>query len=270
MPIATEISCISCEDNIWLECTSQKLPFGFIGDFTDDRDVLVITPEGGKIKHTKKYSVEESNQFIKGSCVVSNDGLIDAKVTVNSKGIQYDNKYWLETQTERDLDTHYKEQWPYINSVKVNNMNLENDKNRIEFIEDVSFQAANYAKKVGNRLLFAINVLNRNKHVPDRYRDREFPLKVNRGFTDVDEIEKEIIEDRENNFIDKELLDQFNKVNRQSNKYINKNRLISDITVNSENHSFIGGNGFAVSNCAMGKHKDNAGFCYNCGGKLNE
>ncbi len=38
-----------------------------------------------------------------------------------------------------------------------------------------------------------------------------------------------------------------------NNKYINKNRLISDITVNSENHSFIGGNGFAVSNCAMGK-----------------
>ena len=23
-------------------------------------------------------------------------------------------------------------------------------------------------------------------------------------------------------------------------------------------------------NCAIGKHKDNAGFCYNCGGKLNE
>jgi transglutaminase-like putative cysteine protease len=183
------------EENIWLECTSQKLPFGFIGDFTDDRDVLVITPEGGKIEHTKKYSVEENLQVIKGNCQVANNGGISARVNIKSKGIQYDNKYWLETQTERDLDTHYKEQWPYINSVKVNNMNLENDKNRIEFIEDVSFQAANYAKKVGNRLLFAINVLNRNKHVPDRYRDREFPLKVNRGFTDVDEIEISLPQD---------------------------------------------------------------------------
>jgi len=38
-----------------------------------------------------------------------------------------------------------------------------------------------------------------------------------------------------------------------NNKYINKNKLISDITVESKNHSFIGGDGFAVSNCAMGK-----------------
>jgi DNA-directed RNA polymerase beta subunit len=35
--------------------------------------------------------------------------------------------------------------------------------------------------------------------------------------------------------------------------YNNKNRKISDITVESDNHCFIAGNGFAVSNCAMGK-----------------
>lgn len=44
--------------------------------------------------------------------------------------------------------------------------------------------------------------------------------------TDVHEIEKEIIQDRENNFLDKELLDQFNKVNRKNNKYIHKEELL--------------------------------------------
>lgn len=38
------------------------------------------------------------------------------------------------------------------------------------------------------------------------------------------------------------------------NKFINTNNYISDLTIdNSEYHSFIGGDGFAVSNCAMGK-----------------
>lgn len=177
------------DENIWLECTSQKLPFGFIGDFTDDRDVLVITPEGGKIKHTKKYSIEENTQVIKGSYAIANNGAINAKVIVNSKGIQYDNKYWLETETERDLDIHYKKRWKYINSISVSNMDIENNKNDIEFIENVDFQASNYSKIVGTRMLLTLNALNRNTHVPDRYRTRKQSLKIKRGFIDIDEVE---------------------------------------------------------------------------------
>ena len=182
------------EDNedIWLECTSQKLPFGFIGDFTDDRDVLVITPEGGKIQHTKKYKVEDNIQTIKGNYSVSNDGALEVDVLVNSKGIQYDDKYWLETETERDLDTHYKKRWRYINDISIKNMVIENNKNDIEFIEDINFKATNYTKIIGNRMLLTINALNRNTHVPDRYRNRKFPLNVKRGFMDVDEVEIEI------------------------------------------------------------------------------
>ena len=31
--------------------------------------------------------------------------------------------------------------------------------------------------------------LNRNTDIPDRYRDRKLPLKIKRGFKDVDEVE---------------------------------------------------------------------------------
>lgn len=180
------------DENIWLECTSQKLPFGFIGDFTDDRDVLVITPEGGKIKHTKKYKVEDNIQTIKGNYSISNEGTLEADALVYSHGIQYDDKYWLETETERDLDEHYKKRWRYINGLSINSMDIENNKKDIEFIEHVNFKATNYPKIIGDRMLLTVNALNRNTHVPDRYRDRKFPLKINRGFIDIDEVEIEI------------------------------------------------------------------------------
>ncbi|KAA5826316.1 DUF3857 domain-containing protein [Algibacter amylolyticus] len=179
----------TAQDDIWLECTSQKLPFGFIGDFTDDRDVLVISPDGGEIKHTKKYKVEDNLQTIKGNYSISNDGTLEANAIINSKGIQYDDKYWVETETERDLDKYYKKRWRYINDMSINNMAIENNKKDIEFIEHVDFKAANYTKVIGNRMLLTINALNRNIHVPDRYRNRKFPLKVNRGFKDIDEVE---------------------------------------------------------------------------------
>lgn len=149
----------------------------------------MITPEGGKIQHTKKYIPEESLQTIKGICDISNDGSIKAMVNVNSRGIQYDNKYWLETETERDLDVYYKRRWKYINNMSINSMSIENDKNTIELIENINFQAVNYTKKVGERMLVNLNVLNRNTHIPDRYRGRKLPLKINRGFKDVDEVE---------------------------------------------------------------------------------
>jgi hypothetical protein len=177
------------EEDIWLECTSQKLPFGFIGDFTDDRDVLVITPEGGEIQHTKKYSTEESTQTINGSYSVSNEGTIDVVANVISKEIQYNDKYWLESETERDLDIYYKKRWKYINNVFINKMTIDNDKNNIIFSETINFQATNYPKIVGNRMLLTLNALNRNTHIPDRYRNRKLPLKIKRGFKDIDEVE---------------------------------------------------------------------------------
>lgn len=177
------------KEDIWLECTSQKLPFGFIGGFTDNRDVLVITPEGGEIKRTKKYKTEENTQVIKANYTVTNVGDIHVQATVKSQGIQYDNKYWLETENDRDLDKHYKKRWRYINNMTIDNMQIVNNKDSIVFSEKISFQAANYSKIVANRMLLTVNALNRNRHIPDRYRHRKLPLKINRGFKNIDEVE---------------------------------------------------------------------------------
>lgn len=176
-------------ETLWLECTSQKLPFGFIGDFTDDRDVLVVTPEGGKIKHTKKYTTNENSQTIEGSFSLLDDGTIDVTAHVVSKGIQYDNKYAIETETDRDLDVYYKKRWNYINNIIINNKAISNNKDSVAFIENVKFTATNYSKIIGDRMLFNVNALNRNTYMPDRYRTRKYPLKINRGFIDGDEVE---------------------------------------------------------------------------------
>ncbi len=177
------------DKDIWLECTSQSLPFGFLGDFTDDRDVIVVTPDGGMIKHTTKYITEENLQMLKGAYSLTNDGAISAQVEVISKGIQYDDKYRIENYEAREKDLMYKKRWRYINTLNIEDIVIENDKDSIQFKEVVKFKARNYAKKAGNRLLFAINALNRNRHIPDRYRNRTLPVKVKRGFIDRDEIE---------------------------------------------------------------------------------
>src|SRR5690606_28538244 len=41
----------------------------------------------------------------------------------------------------------------------------------------------------GELLLFSPNVLNRNMQVPNRYRNRKLPLRIERGFMDEDQYE---------------------------------------------------------------------------------
>ncbi len=176
-------------EDIWLECTSQKVPFGFIGDFSDDRDVLVVSPEGGQIKHTKKYTTEENSQIIKGSYQLSNEGHLTANFNVCSEGIQYDDKYNIDSYEPRDKDMAYKKRWKYLNNLAIEKTHINNDKDSIQFKETLGFSVLNYSKKAGTRVLFVVNALNRNTHVPKRYRSRTLPVKVKRGFIDSDEVE---------------------------------------------------------------------------------
>ncbi len=174
--------------DIWLECTSQNTPFGFLGDFTDDRDVLVITPEGGIIKRTPAYKNETNIQTTKATISITEEGNVSANVEILSKGIQYDNKFHIETKSKDDLKKHYKSNiWDYNNNLEVNSINIINDKENISFKEELNVTIKDYATKTDNELLFRLNVFNKNSFIPKRYRTRKLPLKIDRGYKDIDE-----------------------------------------------------------------------------------
>ncbi len=176
------------KDTVWLECTSQKFPFGHLGKFTDDRDALVITPEGGKIIHTKKYTNKESKQIINGEYTINQNGNISARAKIKSSGIQYDNHFSIADYDGKEKDTYYKAFFSNINNIKIEKTSCKNDNLNIEFNEEIKFTASNYAVNSGDRMLVRLNAFNVNQNIPKRYRNRKLPLEIQYGFLDIDEV----------------------------------------------------------------------------------
>ena len=174
-------------NDIWLECTSQTIPFGFLGDFTDDRNVLVMTPEGGIVKRTPAYKNETNLQEINAKIQLEENGSLTANLNRVSKGIQYDNISYYETFTKEELKKRYKSNvWNYNNNLEVSSVDLLNDKDKVVFKEDLKISIKNYASVNEHEYLFRVNVFNKNNFVPKRYRTRKLPLKISRGYKDVD------------------------------------------------------------------------------------
>lgn len=176
------------KDTVWLECTNQKVPFGHLGKFTDDRDALVITPEGGKIIHTKSYTNTDSKQIISATYSLDEKGSISAKAKIKSSGIQYDNHYFIADFDKKEKDEYYKTFFDKINNIKIEKTSYKNDDLNIEFTEEIEFFASNYAVNSGERMLVRLNAFNVNQNIPKRYRNRKQALEIQYGFLDMDEV----------------------------------------------------------------------------------
>jgi hypothetical protein len=174
-------------DTTWLECTNKDAPFGFLGDFTDDRWVLACTAEGGKLLHTPKYTAQQSQQIRKATVTLKEDGELAGSMVTTFEGWQYDNRPGAPGDAKEDMkDT--KERYA-INNFEIDKLVLTPTKslqpvNR----EEINFTARDYASLSAGRYFFPANLANRNKSVPREVRNRATNVYINRGYTDVDEI----------------------------------------------------------------------------------
>lgn len=169
------------DKDIWLECTSQTMPFDFLGDFTDNRNVLLIKPEGGEIVKTPEYAAADNLQLINCKIDLGEDGSYTAEVERKSKGVPYDRIYSLARQKEDIKTMYYKRKWGHLHDLRIVKMDFDNDRENKVFTETLQLQGQKLASKAGKRLLLSLNFL-----LPDIYNlhhdeDRKRPFRIFRG-----------------------------------------------------------------------------------------
>jgi hypothetical protein len=175
-------------DTTWADCTSQTIPFGYLGDFTDDRTVLACTPEGGKLLHTPKYGPGATVKSRSANFAIAADGAISGNMSTTFKGTYYDYRDELLDQSASEQSKLLGKIYP-INNMVINQYDLKQDKGADPCTtEKIKLTARDYASFTGGKYYFSINPVNRLEKTLPRDRNRQNDVYINSGFTDLDEV----------------------------------------------------------------------------------
>ncbi len=173
-------------DTLWLECTNQHIPCGYIGDFTDDRNVLVIDDSAGAtIAHTKAYGKDENIRCRHTDVQFVKDGSCSVNIRSDHRGLFYDRQLPL------SLTTHNRQKKEILNNLHFPTVLLKN----FSFTEkkatppsirlSIDLALPKYAVNMGNRLLFYLYPFSKGNDMVFRHKKRHAPLLIRRNYTTI-------------------------------------------------------------------------------------
>jgi len=128
-------------DTTWLECTSSTQPFGKLGAFTENRNALLITEDGGKLVNTPRSTMQDNQFNSEVHLTLNPDGGARAEIKIAGTGTYRDDYVGVES-VKLDQQKEYFTHWlnlkqpiffdfkpaPDKDGVKEVKINLEYDK----------------------------------------------------------------------------------------------------------------------------------------------
>ena len=177
-------------DTIWLECTSQSLPTGYLSGFTANRHVLLVDGEESKICTTPTYTAQQNKKITKIVATLH----ADASLTVDAK-TQY---HCLKQDDVQMMINHYSNekikeklsQNLHFATYDVNHFSYKENKLKYPFIdENLQLTVSNYAAITGKRMFIVPNVMTRMDKYFSVDQTRKFDIVFDEAFTETDTVE---------------------------------------------------------------------------------
>lgn len=184
------VSVPNSKDTLWLECTSQTNPFGYLGKFTGDRHALMITENGGAIVKTPSYAANKNVESRVAEVSLDNLGNAKAKVRTQYSGLkyEYDNLDRIVTSGSDDQKKWIQEN-TQIPSFDITRFSMSNFKEKIpKATVNVEYTLNRYASISGKRMFFTANLMNRSTYIPEKLDNRRTEVVLRNPYTESDTI----------------------------------------------------------------------------------
>lgn len=166
--------------NIFLECTSQKIPFGYLGISTDNRKALIIKPDGAYFVKTLSIYANENNLDVRFIVDMSDLHLIKTTASFENKGTFYNAVYSLNVSNKEEVISYIKKRFSNLKMLKIVDYHLENDKEQIIYKEQVKIESDFIGAKMGNDYMISLNPFLNIVGIPKNYKERQSGFYVTR------------------------------------------------------------------------------------------
>lgn len=221
-------------DTLWLECTSQTAPFGHLGKFTDERNVLLIKSNDSHFTKTRSYSIENNIRSTFSEIKVDQEGGMTASERIVFRGLEYDKMKYL---CYKNKDEFHKELYNNFDdfTYTITTASFENNRNYTpEFVLNMDISSSNYTSKVGSRLFVPIIPLNKYNYIPSSLENRKTDIKIRRSRIIVDTVIFNVPENFKIEYLieNTEIKNDFGQYKVEVNRSESKIELIRRITFN--------------------------------------
>lgn len=176
-------------ENMWLECTSQDAPTGYLGDFTEGRRVLLITENGGKLVETPASSIQLNTQASKTEIILDENGGATLKNALLIKGSLHDSwrqmvKQFSKEEFQKGFQSSMK-----LPAFTIKTLDIQASDVKPELTLNYEVTMAKFASKAATRLFVPINTLNPFDDTPSPTDKRLLPIEIGGdGYSENDEI----------------------------------------------------------------------------------
>ena len=183
------------KDSMWLECTSQQAPAGYMGEFTGNRKAVSITEAGGVVVSTPSYGVNENQQLRIITAKLTEEGTLQMKVDTRYECFQQESLSYLINALSEKKVKEYLEKNLSLSTYDINKFSYKETKSELPFIEEnLDITVPNFATITGKRIFITPNILNRSSTqiTSDTLRKSDFVFDF--PYRDKDEISIELPE----------------------------------------------------------------------------
>jgi transglutaminase-like putative cysteine protease len=178
------------KDTIWLECTSQTAPLGYMGNFTGDRYALMVTEGGGKLVKTPTYTADQNVQSRSADVFVESTGDAKAKIKTTYSGLQYENgDLMFILNKQHDDQKEWVQDNTDIPAFDIVNFSMTNKKDKVpSAIVNINLVLKRFATVSGKRIFLTPNLMNRSTYIPEKLESRKTNIVLRTPYTDFDTI----------------------------------------------------------------------------------